>query len=324
MSAAPTIPQRAFASVVFDTMRNRDDVHGVYRRDGAALTVHRGVTEADLLEHVLGDAVVGLHTTSPTHTSRWAGFDLDCKNGDRAVAEQNRAHVQRLAAACRGLGLAPLVEDSNGQGGFHLWLRFSGPVETPVVFRLLQGILGEAGLDCETFPKQARLAARGVGNWLRLPGRHPRRAHWSRLTDGGPWRTGDDAWRLWVAHERTDPARVLAIAGTEAEAAAPDPFVSRTRPAAMPRGRVVVDARTRNRILGYLEKRVAFGLRDGEGRNQTAYKLAAFLTRDIGLAPADAWPVLAHWNAANLEPLDEDRLRTILTNGARYGRGVPA
>jgi hypothetical protein len=141
--------------------------------------------------------------------------------------------------------------------------------------------------------------------------------------DGGAWRTGDDAWRLWVAHERTDPARVLAIAGSEAEAAAPDPFVPRERPAAMPRGSVALDARTARRILSYLKK-TPHELRDGDGRNATAFRLAAFLTRDIGLAPTDAWPWLARWNEANLEPLDERRLRTILTNGARYGRGVPA
>ena len=45
----------------------------------------------------------------------------------------------------------------------------------------------------EHFPKQAGLLPGRFGNWLRVPGRHHTREHWSRVWDGGRWLEGADA-----------------------------------------------------------------------------------------------------------------------------------
>ncbi len=68
---------------------------------------------------------------------------------------------------------------------------------------------------------------------------------------------------------------------------------------------------------------VPAGLREGQGRNQTAYRVAAALTRDFTLTESEAAPILADWNARNLEPLSDSELQGCLSNGDRYARGVP-
>src|SRR5207249_4880532 len=45
----------------------------------------------------------------------------------------------------------------------------------------------------ETFPKQPGIPPGRYGNWLRLPGRHHTRPHWSRVWDGAGWREGAEA-----------------------------------------------------------------------------------------------------------------------------------
>ena len=47
----------------------------------------------------------------------------------------------------------------------------------------------------EQFPKQpdVRRCEKGLGNWLRLPGRHHTRDFWSRVWDGRNWLEGHEA-----------------------------------------------------------------------------------------------------------------------------------
>jgi hypothetical protein len=125
---------------------------------------------------------------------------------------------------------------------------------------------------------------------------------------------------LWVSHERTPAAMVLALAGSELEAQAPDPF-DRPAVAGVPRGGHRHGDRLARRILAYLA-RVPHGLADGQGRNDAAYRLACFLVRDVGLSPADAAPVVARWDACNVPPLGEARCCEILTNAMKYAKGA--
>jgi hypothetical protein len=157
--------------------------------------------------------VIGLHSTSPANTSRWGALDIDWHGPTSTAPEVNLAAALHWYERLRRLGFAPLLTDSNGAGGYHLRTLFSGPVPTPLVFAFLHWLVAdhaEHGLPHrpETFPKQPRIDPGRYGNWLRLPGRHHTREHWSRVWDGSGWLEGAAAVEFLLALAG-DPPRLI-------------------------------------------------------------------------------------------------------------------
>lgn len=56
------------------------------------------------------------------------------------------------------------------------------------------------------------------------------------------------------------------------------------------------------------------------GRNARAFQNAAYLTKNLGLTEAQAWPILQQWNFKNRPPLPQWELRQTLRNAKIYGR----
>ena len=54
-------------------------------------------------------------------------------------------------------------------------------------------------------------------------------------------------------------------------------------------------------------------------RNATAFRGAAWLVNDLGLAPSEALALLVDWNAANADPLPERELQACLASASRGG-----
>lgn len=71
------------------------------------------------------------------------------------------------------------------------------------------------------------------------------------------------------------------------------------------------------RVAGYLAKLPP--LADGEGRNHTAFVLAAFVLHDCGGSTHDALVALDVWNARNREPLAASTLPRIVRHATRHG-----
>lgn len=71
------------------------------------------------------------------------------------------------------------------------------------------------------------------------------------------------------------------------------------------------------RVAGYIAKLPP--LADGEGRNHTAFVLAAFVLHDCGGNTHDALVALEVWNTRNREPLAASTLPRILRHAARHG-----
>jgi hypothetical protein len=60
-----------------------------------------------------------------------------------------------------------------------------------------------------------------------------------------------------------------------------------------------------------------------EQASRAAYRLSAVMLRDMNIAPGEAWPVVAGWNAGNRPPLNEGELeRTFNAALARGSRTV--
>lgn len=59
----------------------------------------------------------------------------------------------------------------------------------------------------------------------------------------------------------------------------------------------------------------------GEGeRNNTAFRVAAFLVNDVAMDDATAWAYLVEWNAGNTPPLGERELRGRLTSAKKHAK----
>jgi hypothetical protein len=203
------------------TMRhlvNRTDVWGRYhRRKGhdttSAVTVpfraERGKAflEIDSLrKHYRRrqpSGQLGLHSAGSDLTSRWLAIDVDLHDPEEGTAtrEENLFAVQGWYRQLVDMGMDPILMDSNGIGGFHLLVIFEEPMSTHDVHKFGQQLVADyarRGLEQkpEIFPDKPTWDR--YGGWLRLPGRHHSRPHYTRVWNDEPfadvtWLDGHDA-----------------------------------------------------------------------------------------------------------------------------------
>lgn len=100
-----------------------------------------------------------------------------------------REHARRLLDVLRGLGFAPLFEDS-GYKGRHFWVFLDQPEPAEVLHQFGRQLLAwqspelARGLHLEFFPKQGGLKGKGLGNLIKLPlGIHRRTGRRAALLD---------------------------------------------------------------------------------------------------------------------------------------------
>jgi hypothetical protein len=333
------------AEWTWERLVNRVDVWGAYRRpediakkivleDGTKVVLgsqttrpalpRRGqvfLTRGVLARHFAGryrSDILGLHSTSSDNLCRWGGLDLD-RHGE--TGNPPEANLRAALAWHDDLvhrGFRPLLTDSNGKGGFHLLTIFNEPVLTRRVFFFLKSLVADHskyGMPAspETFPKQVAVASPGqpgqFGNWLRLPGKHHTRDHWSRVWDGSRWLDGAAAVEF-----------ILALTGDP-----PDLVPKVPPPEPVCPVRIHVPHRHEGgdnlarRIAAYLAK-LPTGLGEGTGRDDIAYGFAAFLTRDLDLSDEIARAWLERWDRLNLVPKGTAALAEILANARKYAR----
>ncbi len=207
---------------------NRRDVWGQYtvltpaerRREGKnykALTLprpemrgHDMVTIDKLTRHFASrhhrkPQIIGLHTTSKEGTCKWFGIDIDMHDEGKTDAEDHgRRNLTGAINWWRELqtkGYDPLLFDTNGNGGYHLWTLFAEPAPAMDVYAMVKEMAerwSTNGLseEPETFPKQPREDS--IGAWFRLPGLHHTNYHYAAVWSGDewleePWLTGNAA-----------------------------------------------------------------------------------------------------------------------------------
>jgi hypothetical protein len=202
----------------------RDDRHGGHTFDGrkyGRTTIDGPLDRDALAEHFrAADCrdLCGVHLTAPDETGVLAVVDVDAHPGKPSDPDANLAVARAAYDEARGLGLAAWLLDSNGKGGYHVWALLGRPTPMAECFRLGRYLVRDhAGHGLadrpETFPKNDRLTGKRVGHWVRLPGRHHRRAgFYTRVWDdqAGDWAEGERAVRLLLATEVV-PVDVTAV-----------------------------------------------------------------------------------------------------------------
>jgi hypothetical protein len=143
--------------------------------------------------------IIGLHAKSQQTTSKWFAIDIDLHDENATQAEDHaRRNLNGALGWCRRFqqaGYDPMLFNSNGYGGFHIWVLLAEPAPTEAVFAYVKSIVSEwesAGLDeePETFPKKVKDDS--IGSWFRLPGLHHSREIYSSLWSWDEWL--DDPW----------------------------------------------------------------------------------------------------------------------------------
>lgn len=159
--------------------------------------------------------LIGLHAESKEGTSRWLAIDID--NHDlEAVGATERAR-RNLAGALQWWrllaerGYDPLLFDSSGKGGYHLWVLLAEPDPTAHVWAMVKAIATtwerhQLEEEPEIFPKQPKPGS--LNAWFRLPGMHHSQPHYSRLWSGEEWLSGP-----WLEGHAAIDAMLQAIPG---------------------------------------------------------------------------------------------------------------
>ena len=143
--------------------------------------------------------IIGLHAKSKDATSKWFAIDIDLHDDTKLLAEDHaRRNLNAALAWCdkfRADGYDPMLFNSDGYGGYHIWVLLAQPAPTRAVFAYLKDVVSKweaAGLEeePETFPKKVKDDS--IGSWFRLPGLHHSRPLHSSLWSGDEWL--DDPW----------------------------------------------------------------------------------------------------------------------------------
>jgi hypothetical protein len=325
-------PQRdRFAAWLSARLVNRSDRYGYYRTDH--YVDHRGEPHFDvtpqtsrcgpcrgsILSHVAGSLTIGCHSTSEAGTCKWVALDFDNHGDDRQLAERNFTAAQRRYELLHRLGFRALLIDSNRAGGFHLLVLFTEPIASEKAYQFARWVAAgwqDDGLprEPEAYPKQPRLDADQVGNWLRAPGRHPKRGCWFRVWNGEAWLDGTPALEHLLTHQGDDPTLIPAEVFV-VEVPPPRPAVAKTNDTL----RRVPDNQRLRRARGYLRKFAPAV--EGE-RNLRAYKLAATLFGSFHLTAAEVREYVTAWNDGNAPPLPEDELTAVIDSAERRNRGI--
>jgi len=183
------------------------------------------VTNNKLERHFSGKApnhLVGMFSISDHATCKWLAIDIDLHDESVANADEiiqaNKDALFAWAEKCRSLGMDPLVMDSNGVGGFHIWVLFDKEYPLADVYdfgEALRSEWEEFGLPRkpEMFPPKRAVGPDDLPYTLRLPGRHHSRPHYTRIynfefTDEAEWLDGGDAIEVMLA---TKPSKLPKI-----------------------------------------------------------------------------------------------------------------
>lgn len=168
------------------------------QRGGDKVTLDK-LTRHFSARHLRKPQIIGLHAKSEEETSRWFAIDIDMHDETQTGAEDhNRRNLNGALAWCRkfqGDGYDPLLFNSNGYGGYHIWVLLANPAPTRAVYDYVKSVVArweQVGLDeePETFPKKVK--SESIGSWFRLPGLHHSREWYSSLYSWDDWL--DDPW----------------------------------------------------------------------------------------------------------------------------------
>lgn len=216
------------AEWAMERLVNRRDVWSQYTlRDGQIRVVMLPIKERraagtdmvtlnKLQRHFAGKSpahLIGLHSISDHSTCKWFAIDVDLHDESvpnaGEIAEANFNACLEWAEQLRSKGMDPLLLDSNGVGGYHVWVFLDKEYPLANVYDFADGIRSNwesLGLPRkpEIFPPKREVAPEDLPYTLRTPGRHHTRHFYTRVWNFDPlgeneWLEGGDAIEALLA-----------------------------------------------------------------------------------------------------------------------------
>jgi len=158
--------------------------------------------------------LIGLFSISDHSTCKWFAVDVDLHDetvpNAGEIAEANFAAALEWAEKLRSLGMDPMLLDSNGVGGYHVWVLLNKEYPLADVFDFaddLRSNWDELGLPRkpEIFPPKRAVAPDDLPYTLRVPGRHHTRHfytrvwNWDAVAGENEWLEGGDAIEAMIS-----------------------------------------------------------------------------------------------------------------------------
>ena len=207
-----------------------------------------------LKSHFNGRTIGGLYPQSkPDESGQWVArfgcIDLDLKQDHPRKEFRRLRNIDYALHIMRKLESAQLrcvIEDSNGRGALHVWFWLNESIPVVRLYGFLTWLVSDAehhgfeqsfqrvdeneqprflpdgnpdmGDDRpETFPKQSLPTGKGLGNFIRLPGRHHTHDHYSRCWGDGDWLSEDDSVDAWLSLPASDVSLIPEVTADENE-----------------------------------------------------------------------------------------------------------
>jgi hypothetical protein len=218
---------RELAAWAWERLAIKQDRHGQYSAKGRAAWSSTPVTKDRLAAHFAGADTIGLGATSLDDQCIWVAWDLDNHVSDVATSVNLKfAIVLRDRLFAMGFRTI-IIEDSDDKGGIHVWLLFSSPIPAAIAHhfaKLIARDFAEHGLEkVECFPKNTTVLKSPMkcGHYLRIPGKHHKRDHWSRFYGSGDWLSQADSVQLLLSQTGDDPALIPPLPEEPQHAAEP-------------------------------------------------------------------------------------------------------
>ena len=175
-----------FSQVVLEKFLVRKNGFGCY--GDAPFTSDKPLTDKLLKDHLWNIGLkIGVHPSDGTKCN-FSVFDIDNHDNKPEIRELNLQKMLTLKSRLEALGFHCVLEDSDGQGGLHLWLLWASPVPHDMAVAFGRGVVSDIDTGIESFPKLQVSAKDYPGGWVRLPGQHwRRRQHTSKFLVDGKW-----------------------------------------------------------------------------------------------------------------------------------------
>ncbi len=206
----------ALAEWAMARLVNRRDVWSQYTRVGDEVRVvmlpipERRKMGTDMVSldklkrHFVARSVshlIGLHSISDHSTAKWFAIDVDLHdeteiNADEGALDNITACLE-WSSRLQKDGLDPILMDSNGVGGFHVWVLLDKEYPLADVFHYVDEVRSDYldfGLPKkpEVFPMKEAVEVDDLPYGLRVPGRHYSRLHYTRIWNFDP--LGESEW----------------------------------------------------------------------------------------------------------------------------------
>ena len=196
------------------------------------------VTLNKLHRHFSGKSpahLIGLHSISDHSTCKWFAIDVDLHDetlpGSDEIAEANFAAALEWAEQLRDMGMDPMLMDSNGVGGYHVWVLLDKEYPLADVFDFADGIRSNWDkLDLprkpEIFPPKRAVGPDDLPYTMRPAGRHHTRHHYTRvwnfdaIAGENEWLEGGEAIEAMMA---TRPSKLPKVKSKKKAALVPAP-----------------------------------------------------------------------------------------------------